>query len=946
MKSQNHLAVLSLIIVLVLLAVCPAWAAVAPQVSTLTPIRQGLKAPVRVITDQAGYLYVADPRAGGVVKLSQDGQPALPSSLIRTAAPPLGIALNARGDLLVTQGTVVAVYTKQSDYSYTRTSQFQPGATAVTPLLNGIAIAADGSVFVTDSANNTVHIFNASYGYVRSFGSKGAQLGAFNLPTAIAYEQASNQLAVVDTLNGRIQFFTTAGVYQRHIGTLGADPNANDTVTDPTIYFTAPQGIAFEYTRTTPPLLNRMYVADSYQSRVQVIDPSGSGARLRYIGNHGLAKGTLVAPGDVAFDALNSRILVANGFGNLMPFGIDGGVDPNPDTPPTLKLNLPPTIIRTDSFTLSGTVDKPAIISVASTPDLSVANGTFSTVTAWSTPVTGLTAGQLVTFTVSAKSLGGTTTTSAPFTVTFQPTAPELTVNPFTAVTAASAITITGTKDATGTITGSSAGAATVSNIQQTATTWTATLGNLQPGVNTFTMTASASVSNTTSLTITVEKIALVASHLPTGSTVTNPVQNITGIVNGVDTVTVTLNGGTPLTVPVLNSVYSTAVNLRNGANTIVISATDSTSATTTVTDQLTFDPSAPMVTIDAMTYNPGFGAIAVQDGGVVPTNTQLILTVSADPGTVAVTVNGTAATDNGNGTWTTASLATAGQVTIVATVTNSNNKSSSVKRSILVTSVATVPLLTVSIADDPSTPATVYVADSLTNIGTLYLSGTAPSAVAVSVTVNGTPAPVSLNTTATPATFVVSLPIELATEGTATIVITAYGPNGTTSSVTRTLIYSLTPPQATATTSAGTVTITAGNGLQQAYTLNGSGTRVPVTIPAPNPNGTTTFTYPVNDPALATLTFVDAAGNTSRSGRLLGGTGEPTIADVVRALQIAVSGIQPTVDDKLRGDVAPLTNQRTLPNGVFQYDATPDGKIDIDDVRVILYRLVGVITW
>ena len=71
-------------------------------------------------------------------------------------------------------------------------------------MANGIAVDAAGSIYVVDSLDNCVQVFTAAGDYSFRFGSAGSSPGQFSMPAGIAYEKIANQLAVADTLNGRV----------------------------------------------------------------------------------------------------------------------------------------------------------------------------------------------------------------------------------------------------------------------------------------------------------------------------------------------------------------------------------------------------------------------------------------------------------------------------------------------------------------------------------------------------------------------------------------------------------------------------------------------------------------------------------------------------------------------------------------------------------------------
>jgi hypothetical protein len=83
---------------------------------------------------------------------------------------------------------------------------------------------------------------------------------------------------------------------------------------------------------------------------------------------------------------------------------------------------------------------------------------------------------------------------------------------------------------------------------------------------------------------------------------------------------------------------------------------------------------------------------------------------------------------------------------------------------------------------------------------------------------------------------------------------------------------------------------------------------------------------------ALGSVTVTASVTRTLSSGSFSGGAAV-SIADALRALQIAVGNITPTADDLIFGDVAPQVA------GV----PAPDGRIGVDDALLILKKVAGL---
>lgn len=117
--------------------------------------------------------------------------------------------------------------------------------------------------------------------------------------------------------------------------------------------------------------------------------------------------------------------------------------------------------------------------------------------------------------------------------------------------------------------------------------------------------------SDTESVTFVVDTVAPTLSVTsPTNGLITNtPSLTVAGKTNDVTsspvTVTITLNGTSQGTVSVSSGLYSKAVTLSEGSNTIVVTATDSAGKTTSITRTVTLNTAVPVIRSATITPNP-----------------------------------------------------------------------------------------------------------------------------------------------------------------------------------------------------------------------------------------------------------------------------------------------------------------------------------------------------
>ena len=199
----------------------------------------------------------------------------------------------------------------------------------------GIAVDAAGKVYVTELANNRVQVFDASGELLHKWGSEGRGIGPFrkrsgdgqfNWPKAIAVDPAGN-VYVGDTYNDRVQVFDASGELLHKWGNEGRGigpfrKRSGDG------QFNWPKAIAVD------PAGN-VYVGDTYNDRVQVFDSNGR--FLRKWGTVGSGDGLFDGPNGIAVDRggnvyvtelQNDRVQVFDSNGRfLVKWGTEGRGD-------------------------------------------------------------------------------------------------------------------------------------------------------------------------------------------------------------------------------------------------------------------------------------------------------------------------------------------------------------------------------------------------------------------------------------------------------------------------------------------------------------------------------------------------------------------------------------------------------------------------------------------
>jgi DNA-binding beta-propeller fold protein YncE len=178
----------------------------------------------------------------------------------------------------------------------------------------GIALDAEGTVYVTEEGSHRLQKLDASGRFVARWGGSGgpdrlpvggARHGQFNCPSGVAID-AAGRVYVVDTLNHRVQQFTPEGLFLAQWGTPGAGAGRLDM----------PWGIDVDGSR------GRVLVSDWRNDRLQAFDLEGR--FVATIGRPGSAPGELRRPAGLAVDAAGNIAVADWGNDRVQVLAPDG----------------------------------------------------------------------------------------------------------------------------------------------------------------------------------------------------------------------------------------------------------------------------------------------------------------------------------------------------------------------------------------------------------------------------------------------------------------------------------------------------------------------------------------------------------------------------------------------------------------------------------------------
>ncbi len=233
-----------------------------PETEKLDLIKNGEHARFKLITglalDDADTLFVSDSALKHVLVF--DKQHKAIASISEGLSRPAGLAIDNENRFLYvcdSELDQVLVYDADPPFRLLRRIGKTSGKHDLTTpgdfaRPTNIAVDKDGSVYVSDTFNDRIEIFDADGNFVREFGKAGDGPGYLARPKGIAVD-VDGHVWVADAVQDRVQVFTPEGQLLIWMGGHGGLPGMFSTVA----------GIAIDKN-------NRVFTSEQYMGRLQI----------------------------------------------------------------------------------------------------------------------------------------------------------------------------------------------------------------------------------------------------------------------------------------------------------------------------------------------------------------------------------------------------------------------------------------------------------------------------------------------------------------------------------------------------------------------------------------------------------------------------------------------------------------------------------------------------
>ncbi len=248
--------------------------------------------PMGIVGTFDNIIYVADPGVHGVHRfdLANNEYTLILLENEQAMLQPVSLAIGKKGSIFISDSAAGKIYklNKGDDEAF----EFKTDEAIGQP--TGLSVDLDtGWLYVVDTINHEIKVFEDSGEFLMSFGGRGNAQGKFNYPTMI-WRNKKDQLLVSDSMNFRIQTFNVQGDFVSSFGQIGSSGGQHSR----------PKGVASDNN-------GNVYVVDSMFAVVQMF--SSDGKFLMHFGQAGNKNGEFWLPTNV-FIKDNQAIYIADTF--------------------------------------------------------------------------------------------------------------------------------------------------------------------------------------------------------------------------------------------------------------------------------------------------------------------------------------------------------------------------------------------------------------------------------------------------------------------------------------------------------------------------------------------------------------------------------------------------------------------------------------------------------
>ncbi len=209
-----------------------------------------------------GDMYLVDGVNNRVIVLDKEGEQKSTFGKCGTEqgefSHPLGIDISKEGMVFIadTRNHRIQVFNLNGDFLYMFTVKTSSDENPAEPA-DVLASNLKEYLYVSDNDNHKIWVYDQKGTFQFGWGKYGEEYGEFRYPGILATNEF-NEIFVVDVLNTRVQKFDPFGKYITEIGSWGVRPGQ--------LY--RPKGIAIDKE-------NRVFVTDSYMGVIQTFSDLG-----------------------------------------------------------------------------------------------------------------------------------------------------------------------------------------------------------------------------------------------------------------------------------------------------------------------------------------------------------------------------------------------------------------------------------------------------------------------------------------------------------------------------------------------------------------------------------------------------------------------------------------------------------------------------------------------